>query len=163
MDLDHHQYLIICSLAHCQPSLKISSKFFGSFCTKLLTDRQSNNDHISSSAEVTNGLALFFIIAYIFYNSLAFNYQYEYHNHNNVLWPIVWDYPGEPVPEETFWHRLTRVVQRKPNRSTVCHMDHDLTNSICTSSICKLIQCIQINLSTSKFTALMPWKCNHLH
>ena len=21
-----------------------------------------------------------------------------------VLWPFVWDYPGEPVPEETFTH-----------------------------------------------------------
>jgi len=24
--------------------------------------------------------------------------------HNNCLWPFVWDYPGEPVPEETFTH-----------------------------------------------------------
>jgi len=21
-----------------------------------------------------------------------------------MLWPFVWDYPGEPVPEETFTH-----------------------------------------------------------
>jgi len=24
--------------------------------------------------------------------------------HTTVLWPFVWDYPGEPVPEETFTH-----------------------------------------------------------
>jgi len=49
---DRHQNLTICSLA-------ISEKFyanpFGSFCAKLLTDKQTNNDdYISSLAEVMN-------------------------------------------------------------------------------------------------------------
>jgi len=51
-DTDRHQNLIICSLAHWQP-LKIRANPFGSLCTKLLTDRQTNNDnYISSLAEV---------------------------------------------------------------------------------------------------------------
>jgi len=40
---DRHQNVIICSLVHCQPSLKISCDLFGSFfCVKLLTDRQTD-------------------------------------------------------------------------------------------------------------------------
>ena len=40
---DRHRNLTICSLTHCQPSLKISCKSFGSFCAKLLrqTDKQT--------------------------------------------------------------------------------------------------------------------------
>jgi len=41
-DPDRHQNLIICSSAHCQPSLKVFCD--GSFCAKLLTNRQTNND-----------------------------------------------------------------------------------------------------------------------
>jgi len=41
-DPDRHQNLIICSLAHCQPSLKISCKSVPKFLRKLLTDRQTN-------------------------------------------------------------------------------------------------------------------------
>ena len=51
-DPDRHQNLIICSLAHCQRSLKIYANLFESFCAKLLTDRQRNDDYISSLAEV---------------------------------------------------------------------------------------------------------------
>jgi len=40
-DPDRHKNVIICSSAHYQHSLKISCKS-GSFCTKLLTDRQTN-------------------------------------------------------------------------------------------------------------------------
>ena len=39
-DPDRHHNLIICSLALCQPSLKISCKSIPSFCAKLLTDKQ---------------------------------------------------------------------------------------------------------------------------
>ena len=58
-DPDHHQYLIICSLAHCQSSLKFCANPFGSFRAKLLTDRQTNkqthnDEHITSLAEVTS-------------------------------------------------------------------------------------------------------------
>jgi len=41
-DPDRHQSLIICSLAHCQPSLKISCKSVWTFCAKLLTNRQTD-------------------------------------------------------------------------------------------------------------------------
>jgi len=41
MDQHHRQNLIICSLVHCRPSLKISCKSVWKFCTKLLTDRQT--------------------------------------------------------------------------------------------------------------------------
>jgi len=52
-----HQNLLTCSLAHCQPSPKMSCKSIRNFsCAKLLTDRQThthnNNDYISSLAEV---------------------------------------------------------------------------------------------------------------
>jgi len=44
---------IICSLAHCQPSVKFRANPFASFCAKLLTDKQTNNDeNITSMAEV---------------------------------------------------------------------------------------------------------------
>jgi len=42
-DPDCHQYLIICSLAHCQHSLKFHANPFTNFCANLLTDRQTNN------------------------------------------------------------------------------------------------------------------------
>jgi len=41
-DPDRHQNLIICSSSNFQPSLKISCKSAWTFCTKLLTDRQTN-------------------------------------------------------------------------------------------------------------------------
>jgi len=40
-DLDRHQNLIICSLAHCQPSLKISCKSVWKFLRKV-ANRQTN-------------------------------------------------------------------------------------------------------------------------
>jgi len=51
---DDYQNLIICSLVHCQPPLKIHGNPFGSFCTKSITDKQkTNNDgNITSLAEV---------------------------------------------------------------------------------------------------------------
>ena len=58
--------LITCSLAHCQPSLKISCKSVQKFSAKLLTDkqteRQTNNDYyISFLAKVTIKLGLLFM------------------------------------------------------------------------------------------------------
>jgi len=56
IDPDRHQNLIICSLAHCQPSLKISCKSVWKFLHKVAnrqTDRQTNKDnYITSLAEV---------------------------------------------------------------------------------------------------------------
>jgi len=50
-DPDRHQNLIICSLAHCQPSLKISCKSVPKFLRKVhnrQTNKQTtNNDYIS--------------------------------------------------------------------------------------------------------------------
>jgi len=50
-DPDRHQNLIICSLAHCQPTLKISCKSIWKFLCKVANgrqtdsrDRQTNND-----------------------------------------------------------------------------------------------------------------------
>jgi len=57
-DLDRHQNLTICSLAHCQPSLKISRKSAWTFLCKVAnrqTDRQkNNNDYITSLVEIIN-------------------------------------------------------------------------------------------------------------
>jgi len=55
-DPDRHQHLIACSLANCQPSLKISCNSVQKFLLKLAkrqTDRQTDNDDcISSLAEI---------------------------------------------------------------------------------------------------------------
>ena len=57
-DPDCHQNLIVCSLAHCQLPWKFYANPFGSFCAKLLTDRQTgNDDYISSLAEVKTFLS----------------------------------------------------------------------------------------------------------
>jgi len=59
---DRHQYLIVCSLAHCQPSLKISCKSVQKFLRKVAniqTKRQTNNDeNITFLAEVANSHSL---------------------------------------------------------------------------------------------------------
>jgi len=56
--LDRHRNLIICSLSHCQPSLKISCKSVWKFLRKVAnkqTYRQTNNDkNITSLTEVIN-------------------------------------------------------------------------------------------------------------
>ena len=47
LDPDHHQNLTICSLAHCQPSLRISCKSVRKFLHKVgnrQTNKQTNND-----------------------------------------------------------------------------------------------------------------------
>jgi len=46
-DLDGQQHLIICSLAHCQPSL--NANWFGNFCTKLLTNRQTDRQTVTKT------------------------------------------------------------------------------------------------------------------
>ena len=54
-DPDLHQNLIICSLAHCQPSLKISRKNCKSirkFLRKIAIRQTNNDDYIFSLAEV---------------------------------------------------------------------------------------------------------------
>jgi len=57
---DRHQNLIVCSLAHCQLSLQISCKSVWKFLHKVAnghtdrqTDRQTNDDNITSLVEVT--------------------------------------------------------------------------------------------------------------
>jgi len=51
-DPNRHQNLIICSLAHCQPSLKIPCKSVALFLRKLANRQTNNEDYISSLAEV---------------------------------------------------------------------------------------------------------------
>jgi len=48
-DTDRHQNLVICSLAHCQPSLKISC----SFCAKLLTDIANGQTDRQTDKQIT--------------------------------------------------------------------------------------------------------------
>jgi len=50
--LDRHQNLIICSLAHCQPSLKISCKSVQKFLHKAANRQTNNDDYTSSLVEV---------------------------------------------------------------------------------------------------------------
>jgi len=51
-DPDRHQNLIICSLAHCQPSLKISCKSVSKFLRKVANRHTNNDAYITSLAEV---------------------------------------------------------------------------------------------------------------
>ena len=53
-DMDHHQNLIICSLAHCQPSLKISCKSIWKFLCKVANRHTDNDKNITSLVEVKN-------------------------------------------------------------------------------------------------------------
>jgi len=45
-DPDHHQNLIICSLAHCQPSLKISCKSIQKFLHNVANEQTDKELHI---------------------------------------------------------------------------------------------------------------------
>jgi len=47
-----HRNLIICSLAHCQPSLEISCKYVQKFFCKVANRQTNNNENITSLAEV---------------------------------------------------------------------------------------------------------------
>jgi len=51
-DPDRHQNLSICSLVHCQPTLKISCKSVSNFLCKVANRQTNNDDYVSSSAEV---------------------------------------------------------------------------------------------------------------
>jgi len=51
-DPDRHQNLTICSLAHCQPSLKMSCKSVQKFLRKVANKQINNDENISSLAEV---------------------------------------------------------------------------------------------------------------
>ena len=51
-DLDRHQNLIICSLAHCQPSLKISCKHIQKILREVANRQTNNDENISSLVEV---------------------------------------------------------------------------------------------------------------
>jgi len=56
-DPDRHQNLTSCSLAHCQPSLKIACKSVRKFlcsCWQIVNRETNNNENISSAAEVIN-------------------------------------------------------------------------------------------------------------
>jgi len=52
-DLDCHQHLIVCSLALCQPSLKISCKSVQKFSRKGANRQTDNDENTTSFAEVT--------------------------------------------------------------------------------------------------------------
>jgi len=54
-DLDCHQNLMICLLAHCQHSLKISGKSIQKFLHKVANEQTNNNENISSLAELIKG------------------------------------------------------------------------------------------------------------
>ena len=51
-DPDHHQNLILCSLAYCEPSVKISCKSIQTFMRKAANMQMNNDDYITSLVEV---------------------------------------------------------------------------------------------------------------
>ena len=53
-DPDRHQNVIICSMAHCQPSLKIPCKSVKKFFCNVSNRQTNRDDYVSSLAEVTN-------------------------------------------------------------------------------------------------------------
>jgi len=110
-DPDRHQNLIICSLAHCQPSLKISHKSVQKFLRKV-ADRQTNretdtHDCISCLAEVMR--------CWRGYLSTA------------TTSPLASLKPSLVYP---LWCRLTRVVLEK--RALNCLSMHDITIRVAT-------------------------------
>jgi len=54
-ELGRHRNLTICSLAHCQPSLKISCKSVRKFFPKVAKRQTNNDERISRLAEVMIG------------------------------------------------------------------------------------------------------------
>jgi len=53
-DPDRHQNVIACSMAHCQPSLKISCQSVKKFLCSVSNRQTNRDDYVSSLAEVTN-------------------------------------------------------------------------------------------------------------
>jgi len=53
-DVDFHQNVRICWLAHCQPSLKISCKSIWKFLCKVANRHTDNDENITSLVEVKN-------------------------------------------------------------------------------------------------------------
>jgi len=54
-----------------------------------------------------------------------------------MLWPFVWDYPGKPVPEETFTRShlsWSSILQARSHFHTI----HYFTNNCCTDSLSRL-------------------------
>jgi len=82
-DPDHHQMLIICSLAHRQPSLKLSRKSVQKFVRKFAnrqTNRQTNknDDYISLLADVNiEAMQIVYVCnnVSILYNNYAYTSQ----------------------------------------------------------------------------------------
>ena len=48
-------------------------------------------------------------------------YTADTNTHTTVLQPFVWDYPGEPVPEETFIHSYPPAHQPSSSASSIYH------------------------------------------
>ena len=45
--------------------------------------------------------------------------KYKIKYTTNVLWPFVVDYPGEPVPEETFTHSPVVIIIQPLSASSI--------------------------------------------
>jgi len=98
-------------------------------------------------------------------------YYYYYSTTTTILWPFVWDYPGEPVPEETFTHShlcwsSTILYQLSP--STTIHSILPIQFkclTFCTTSL-QVLFCLPLGLAPSTsysihfFTQSLSSFCN---
>jgi len=82
-DLDSHQNLIICSLAHCQPSLKISCKSVSKFLHKVANRQTDNSDYIASLMGVTILRRLHNWWLSVVYSYFLFNWP---RNYSDLSW-----------------------------------------------------------------------------
>jgi len=125
---DRHQNLTICSLAHCQPSLKTSYKSVPNFfCAKLLTDRQTdrqtnrqrNNDNYTSSlAAVINLVTVLFTRGCSEHFSNISSYDHE-------LWPVTLTFKLRPDSVKVNQH--AKQLSQRYNSKHYCPNKHTHT------------------------------------
>jgi len=104
--------IAICFFAHC-----IVYRYFA--CTAMCDcdcHRWAHDKRQSGFVEVTLAHSFCFMLHIIVDDVAECQYLllivtwcllfalFRVNSSNNILWPFVWDYPGEPVPQETFTH-----------------------------------------------------------
>jgi len=76
-----------------------------------------------------------------------------YYCYTTILWPFVWDYLGEPVPEETFTHSPILIIIQHLSASFIYY---DPQHPTC--SIYVLDNLFAQPLSMSSLVYLLVWK-----
>ena len=149
-DPDCHRNLTICSLVHCQPSLKISCKSIWKFLRKVANrqrDRQTNDDgYISPSAEGTTQDTSWKAI-------LPRNQAWLVVHFRNLLWPDV-----QPVESTDFIRSSSTNWCPRERTSIFLQWLANSDNQIIQPNNCGKNIIYVMNAATTKITP--PSACN---